>query len=280
MRGLDTTSASIQKSQAVPDKNSTGNVSVRDVVGNREDKSFSDAAAHPSLAGALKAGYYHVHDKAKVWPSGYGAITSIEASPVAGGTGYEEGDVVLTVVQEGASGGTVTATVNSSGVVTGVVLLTAGTGYRVESPLETVYDGDGEGCTIDVDGSDFDLGKDPVELTAGASAWLHGNKIEVVPADKIGAWFDIHWLVASNVSAADDYEVRVYAGAALSEIEIGRVSFTRNAANDRSATYVPIQVPPQPGNTRISMSLACKSADARTCEVKIYYHTYPDMTVE
>jgi hypothetical protein len=57
-------------SKSVPNADSTDNYSFIDVIGNKEDKSFSNANNwNPSIAGALKANYYHVHDSAKVYPT-------------------------------------------------------------------------------------------------------------------------------------------------------------------------------------------------------------------
>jgi hypothetical protein len=162
---------------------------LQEMVGNREDKSFSNGTQHPSVLGALKAGYYHVHDRAKVYPTLANAV----------------------------------------------------------------------------------------QVLGAAAAWTLGDKIQVVPADTIDKWFDIHWIVVHDTSAADEFELVVYKGAALSEEEIGRIVFSRTGTFDRS-TNLPIQVPPQAANTRISMALASKSASARTIDVKIYYHTYPDIT--
>ncbi len=183
------------KTVPVPDVNGTNNNYLQEVVGNRLDKSFSNGISTPTLAGHLRAGYYHVHDSAKVWPTGAG-----------------------------------------------------------------------------------NYGANPIQLTAGNEAWLHGTKVEVVPAvSGIDKWFDIHWIIASNASDADDYEIRVFSGPVETLVLIGSVAFTRNSVQDRSAAYVPIQIPPQPASKRISMSLACKAAAQRTVEVKIFYHTYPDI---
>lgn len=183
----------------VPDADSVANTYLRDAVGNKSDKSFSNGATSPSVIGHLKAGYYHVHDSAKVWPTGTGA--------------------------------------------------------------------------------DAAKGADPVTLTSSsATAWLHGNKAEILESGKITTWFDIHWLVISGASEVDDYELRLYGGASGSEVEIGRVAFSRNAVQDRASVYIPVQIPPQEENTRISASLACADGDGATCGVKFYYHTYPDVT--
>ena len=183
----------------VPDVDSACNTYLRDVVGNKSDKSFSNGSTTPSVIGHLKAGYYHIHDSAKVWPTGTGA--------------------------------------------------------------------------------DAEKGADPVTLTSNAvTAWLHGVKSEILPASTITTWFDIHWLVISNASEVDDYELRLYSGASGSETEIARIAFSRNAVQDRASVYIPVQIPPQDENTRISASLSCADGDGATCGVKFYYHTYPDVT--
>lgn len=67
------------------------------------------------------------------------------------GTGYALNDI-LTVVQSGASGGTLKVTsIGSGGTVTGVSLVTGGSGYSAATGLATtVSPSGGTGCTIDV----------------------------------------------------------------------------------------------------------------------------------
>ena len=50
------------------DKNSTANTEIKDIIGNKQDHSFSNYQNHPSVVGHLKAGYYHIHDSAKLYP--------------------------------------------------------------------------------------------------------------------------------------------------------------------------------------------------------------------
>jgi len=183
----------------VPTANSAANINLRDVIGNKTDKSFSNAASTPSIIGHLIAAYYHVHDSAKVWPTGVGANATKGADPI------------------------------------------------------TIASNNG-------------------------TAWLHGTKVEVVPAATITTWFDIHWLVIGNAAEADDYEMRIYKGALAAEVEIGRVAFSRAAIQDRATVYIPVQIPPQQPNTRISASLACSDGDGAACALKFYYHAYPDIT--
>ena len=176
-------------------QNATSNKYIRDVIGNKTDTSFSNGTTSPSIIGHLTAGYHHVHDSAKVYPTGAG-----------------------------------------------------------------------------------DYGADPITLTASATTnWLHGSKTEVVPVNGITSWFDIHWIIVSSMADADDYELRVFKGGIGEETEIGRIAFSRNAVQDRSSYPLPIQIPPQMPNTRISMSLASGTANTSTAQIKIYYHTYPDI---
>lgn len=110
---------------------------------------------------------------------------------------------------------------------------------------------------------------DPVNLVSGsASAWDVGTITEIIPADTITNKFDIHFLEISDISATDNYELVLYGGASGSEEEIARVRFSQEGPR-------PIQIPIQDPNTRISAALACADGDGATCDVSVYYHTYP-----
>lgn len=55
----------------VPTANADDNEVLRDVIGNKDDKSFSDWTSNPpnpSVIGHLTAGYYHIHDASRVYP--------------------------------------------------------------------------------------------------------------------------------------------------------------------------------------------------------------------
>lgn len=170
-----------------PSKNSTDNENIADSIGNREDWSFSDSQDNPSVLGHLKAGYYHVHSKARVYPELADAVT----------------------------------------------------------------------------------------VTSAGTGWAYGTKVELIPADTINTLFDIHWVVVSDISAVDQYELSLYSGASGEEELIGTITFSRSS-NFSQEGNLPIQVAPILSGTRITAALACKSTNARTCGVKIYYHTYPD----
>lgn len=78
-------------------------------------------------------------------------LTAISAVTVnAGGTGYAEGDI-LTVTQSGGAGGTLRVSEVTEGAVTGVTVLTQGSGYAVGTGLATtVSPTGGTGCTINI----------------------------------------------------------------------------------------------------------------------------------
>ena len=120
-------------------------------------------------------------------------------------------------------------------------------------------------------------GADPLTITASATAWLHGAKAVILDTDQLAKWFDIHWVIASNASKAGDYEIILYSGAETEEAEVARIAFSRNSAADRSSAYLPVQIPPQPDGSRITASLACSEGTA-TVQIKVYTHTYPDIT--
>lgn len=180
----------------IPVANGIDNQFMSDVLGNRDDKSFSNrsfvvSGVGASAMGHLKAGYYHVHSPAKVYP------------PLA----------------------------------------------------------------------------DAITLTANASGWTYGTKVEIIPASTITVNFDIHWIIVSEISAVDEYELSLYSGEVASEVLIATVAFNRSSTFAQEGN-LPCQIPPQLANKRISAALACKSTNARTCTIKLYYHEYPDVTVE
>jgi len=54
-----------------PKDNSDLNVTINDVIGSKNDRSFSNwtkAVPDPSVIGHLVAGYYHVHDPSRIYP--------------------------------------------------------------------------------------------------------------------------------------------------------------------------------------------------------------------
>src|SRR5271169_2755737 len=77
------------------------------------------------------------------------AIYTIAPHSANEGSGYQVGDI-LTVIQSGATGGTVeVSTVGGGGNVTGLTIVTQGTGYSIQASLLT-SDGHGTGCEVDI----------------------------------------------------------------------------------------------------------------------------------
>lgn len=107
----------------------------------------------------------------------------------------------------------------------------------------------------------------------GAAAWTLGNFQEIIPANTITTAFDIHYINVEAASATDVYEIVFYKGALVSEIEIGRVRTHKNSVQS-GANNVPIQVPPQLANERISAKIASSSGGNDTLTISIYYHEY------
>ena len=64
--------ANVKDYFGVQEANSTANTEIRDVIGNRNDRSFSNwengNPPRPSIIGHLVANYYHVHDASRVYP--------------------------------------------------------------------------------------------------------------------------------------------------------------------------------------------------------------------
>lgn len=101
-----------------------------------------------------------------------GVISTVAAN--GSGSGYNTGDT-LTIVQPGATGGTVQVTgIGANGNVTNVVLLTAGTGYTTAAGLSTTNGGNGTNATIDIT---VNIG--PWGITTGpdGALWFTENNI-------------------------------------------------------------------------------------------------------
>ena len=114
---------------------------------------------------------------------------------------------------------------------------------------------------------------DGVVITGGAGAWQLGNFVELIPASTITVNFDIHWINFEAASVNDVYELVLYKGTLGNEIEIGRIRTVRDSVQS-GITDVPIQIPEQDANTRISAKVASKSGGGDTVTISVYYHEY------
>jgi len=114
----------------------------------------------------------------------------------------------------------------------------------------------------------------PVTLTSAVASWAEtGNIIEVIPANAIIKNFDLHWCSVSDISANLDGVVDIYAGLAGAEVKIGAIDVVRTVNQSRE-NAMPVQVPQQPANTRISCRFTDSTPSARTVRIKFYGHVY------
>lgn len=111
-----------------------------------------------------------------------------------------------------------------------------------------------------------------VTVTGGVGAWALGNFVEIIPANTITTAFDIHWINFESVSANDIYELVLYSGLEGAEVEIARVR-TYKSATMTGANNVPIQIPVQYPNSRISAKLA-SSSGGDNVTISLFYHQY------
>lgn len=115
---------------------------------------------------------------------------------------------------------------------------------------------------------------DPAQLTSSAAAWSEtGAIIEVIPANAIIKPFDLHWCSIWDISSALYGVVDIFAGLAGAEEKIGAVDVGRTANFSRESA-MPVQIPQQPENTRISCRFSDSTTSARTVRVKFYGHVY------
>jgi hypothetical protein len=112
-----------------------------------------------------------------------------------------------------------------------------------------------------------------IVVTGGVGAWALGSFVEIIPANTITSPFDIHYVNFEDASATDSYQLILYAGLGGAEVEIGSVRTKRESATS-GTTSVPIQIPPQMANARISAKVASKSGGSDTVTVSVYYHLY------
>ena len=118
---------------------------------------------------------------------------------------------------------------------------------------------------------------DPVTIAASSNAWTdYGDYVEIIPVDTITSSFDIHWVHTGEISATGNYVLELASGLAASEVTIGQIAFSRDSNQVQTASQ-PIQIPPQPTNTRISARLSSGNAQANTADIKVYYHNYPEI---
>lgn len=114
----------------------------------------------------------------------------------------------------------------------------------------------------------------PVVLTSSATEWSEtGTIVEIIPANTFVRSFDLHWCSISDISADLYGIIDFFKGGVGQEIRIGSVDLSRTLAFSREIA-VPLQVPQQVANTRISARFSDSTASSRTVGVKLYGHVY------
>ena len=112
-----------------------------------------------------------------------------------------------------------------------------------------------------------------ITVTAAAGAWaLSAAFVVVVPTNGITAPFDIHAIHIGDYTANQTYELVLYAGPNASEVEVGRIRFTR-IANNNPGSVVQMMTPIIAANTQIKCKIASSSGGA-AATFSVIYHTY------
>jgi len=115
---------------------------------------------------------------------------------------------------------------------------------------------------------------DPVQLTSSAASWSQTGAIsEIIPVNGIVKAFDLHWCSICEISADLFGVIDIFAGAVGEEVKIGSVDVSRTTAQSRE-NAMPLQIPQQPANTRISARFSDSTSSARTVRIKLYGHVY------
>lgn len=89
--------AGFKSNNNIPERDSTSNGNMSDVLGNKTDRAFSNADDDPSVIGHLVANYYHVHSPAKIYPRDAAPITI-----TAGAGAYNEGTKTTILASDAA----------------------------------------------------------------------------------------------------------------------------------------------------------------------------------
>jgi hypothetical protein len=92
------------------------------------------------------------------------------------------------------------------------------------------YHAHGENIVYPQDGTFFKT------VTSDATAYTHGAKVEIIPANAVDKAFDLHWAEIEDVSDVGDYELKLWSGLANQEVEIGAYRFGRSTAQARDTS--------------------------------------------
>jgi hypothetical protein len=110
-------------------------------------------------------------------------------------------------------------------------------------------------------------------VTANAAAWNNtGALVEFIATNAVTSPFDIHYALAILNNDAE-YQFGVYTGLGGAEVLVTSFSVTRISVQQRSIA-IPVNMAIVPANTRITVRIATSSANANTCNLKLWYHKY------
>ena len=114
----------------------------------------------------------------------------------------------------------------------------------------------------------------PITITSSAASWSEtGVIVEVIPANTIVKPFDLHWCSIWDISDTLYGIIDIFAGGVGEEVRIGAVDVGRTANFSREAA-MPVQIPQQPANTRISCRFSDSTTSSETVKIKFYGHVY------
>lgn len=118
-----------------------------------------------------------------------------------------------------------------------------------------------------------DAGEYFLTVTSAAAAATHGAKVEIIPANDVTVAFDLHWLEITDISATDEFEVKLWKGLSGAEVEIGSYCYARSSNFAREGSKA-ILIRQQAANERLSISIACDGGGSKTTRFAVEGHTY------
>lgn len=111
-----------------------------------------------------------------------------------------------------------------------------------------------------------------IQVNSGSTSWSLGDYTEIIPSGAILNAFDVHWINFETASASGIYEIHLFAGEPGQESLVAQTRTVRDN-NQYGISSVPVQMPIQPPNTRISVRIASSSGN-RNVTLSVYYHMY------
>ena len=257
----------------VPAKNSTDNVSMSDVIGNKTDDEDGDSIyANLYIAGK------HIHTRSKSYPflaagitlTGHNTAltlgTKMEIVPVAANEVN-----TITITAAATAPGTVTINLDGKNYAKEVAIGTTG---EVAAELRAYTYGD---WSVGGSGNDVVFTRSGIAITATFTdtdtTGVTASIVKTNTGAGIGKPFDIHYVQSGVANVSDTYIVVLYSGATGAEEIISTFRTTRVAAQS-GAQSLPIITELLPAGTRISAACASVSGGEDTIVVSINYHEY------